>query len=378
MDVRFLDLGAAYQELKSELDDAVGRVLSSGRYLLGPETAKFEEEFSDYVGTRHCVALGSGLDALTIALRACGIGPGDSVIVPTNTFIATWLAATRIGGCLVPIEPSLPSPNIDLPSSNLNPDTARAVVAVDLYGIPCDVQALVAWASDTNLAVVEDAAQAHGATVRGRSTGSQGTAGCWSFYPSKNLGAMGDAGAITTNRQDVAEMARWLRNYGSRTRHDHQLLGYNSRMSEIDAAILRVKLRHLGAWNQRRADVAQRYLAWLEDFPLTLPSTPPDCVASWHLFVVQTPERDRLKEFLSNRGIETQIHYPVPPHRQGAYASQFQHQTFPVAERLAEQSLSLPIGPHLADGQVSFVAQSIREFFETKGHPHESFSISST
>ena len=364
--VPFLDLAKAYQELRPQLDKALLRVASSGQYLFGPETESFEREFADYIGTRYAVTVGSGLDALIIALRAYGIGVGDDVLVPTNTFVATWMAVSAVGARPIPVEPDPHTYNIDIKNLNrrLSKNT-RAIIPVHLYGRPCDMESVTKWAKDHSLPVIEDAAQSHGAWMQHplRKTGSLGQAGCWSFYPGKNMGAFGDAGAITTNDERIAERCRELRNYGSVVKYHHETMGVNSRISEMDAAVLRVKLRVLNEWNRRREAVAQQYLDLLSDVPLVLPELPESVKPSWHLFVVQTSERDGLRQFLREHEIDTQIHYPVPPLRQPVYAAQYSPNGCPIAEWLSQRILSLPIGPHMSEAQVRRVSDLVHRYY---------------
>ena len=334
----FLDLAAAAPELQEALGDTLTRVVASGRYILGAEVTAFEREFAATVGTGFAVGVASGTDAIDLALRASGVGPGDEVIVPSNTYIATWLATTRTGAAVVPVEP-------DAATMQLDPDRlegaitrrTRAVVAVHLYGQPAEMDAIGAIARSHGVAVVEDAAQAHGARYRGRPVGSLGDAAAWSFYPTKNLGALGDAGAVTTDDPALAERVRSLRNHGSVERDRHLERGLNSRLDEIQAAILRVKLPLLGRWNARRAAVAARYLEAIADGPLVPPSVPAWIEPAWHQFVVRTPARDRLRQHLRDAGIETLVHYPTPPHLQPAYADLgLGAGSLPIAERIRE------------------------------------------
>ena len=358
MKVPFLDLAAATRELRPGLDAAFARVLDRGWFVLGDELLAFEREFAAACGTRECVGVASGLDALHLLLRACGIGPGDEVLVPSNTFIATWLAVSQAGATPVPVEP-------DPATHNLTADgvkrawTARtkAVVPVHLYGQPCDVRALTEAARQRGGLALFDAAQAHGATFAGLPAGA-GCSSAWSFYPGKNLGALGDGGAITTDDAALAARLRLLRNYGSPVKYQHDVQGWNSRLDELQAALLREKLPLLAEWNLRRARVAARYLAELKG--VTLPAVATGAVPSWHLFVIRSPRRDELRAFLAARGIETQIHYPSPPHLQPAYAGPLLK--LPVAEQLAREVLSMPMGPHLSDEQAGAVIAAINEF----------------
>lgn len=345
MKIPFLDLRAAYLELKDEIDAAVARVLDSGWYILGEEVEAFEAEYAAFCEATHCVGVGNGLDALTLALRALGIGAGDEVIVPSNTYIATWLAVSAVGATPVPVEPNEATYNIDPGriEAAITPRT-KAILPVHLYGQPADMDPILAIADKHGLAVVEDAAQAHGARYKGRRIGAHGDIVCWSFYPGKNLGAMGDGGAITTNRADLAERVRMLRNYGSREKYVNEVRGVNSRLDPIQAAVLRVKLKHLDEWNGRRARLAGQYSEALADVGLTLPHVPDWAEPAWHLYVVRCKERDALQARLADAGIGTLIHYPIPPHMQEAYVDAgFGEGNFPLARQLAEEVLSLPM-----------------------------------
>ena len=372
--VPFLDLRAPYLELKDEIDAAMLSVADSGWFLLGDALKAFEEEFARYAGAKHCVGVANGLDALHLSLRAMGIGEGDEVIVPSNTYIATWLAVTQVGATPVPVEPVLETYNID-PSaieSAITPRT-RAILPVHLYGLPADMDPIREIAKRHGLLVLDDAAQAQGASDRGRRVGALADATAWSFYPGKNLGAFGDAGAVTTNDDGIADRLRVLRNYGSRVKYVNEVRGFNSRLDDIQAAVLRVKLRHLDEWNARRRRLASRYNEAFADLGLALPVESGDDKSCWHLYVVRTQERDELKRALASRGIECLIHYPIPPHRQQAYAALgFASGAFPIANRIHDEVLSLPIGPHLTDADQDRVIDAVRA--ETRrafpGRPH--------
>jgi dTDP-4-amino-4,6-dideoxygalactose transaminase len=349
--IPFLDLKATYTELQEDLDAAYRRVMASGWYLLGAELEAFEAEFAAYCGTRHCVGVANGLEALHLVLQAWGIGPGDEVIVPSNTYIATWLAISHCGAHPVPVEPVPATANLDPArlEAAITPRT-RAILPVHLYGQPADMDPIDAIARRHGLKVLEDAAQAHGAGYRGRKAGQLGDAAGFSFYPGKNLGAFGDGGAVTTDDADLATRVRLLRNYGSRVKYVNEAAGYNSRLDELQAAFLRVKLRHLDDWNARRAAVAAWYLAELPRLApdLVLPAVIPAAHPCWHLFVVRSAEREALQARLATGGVQTLIHYPIPPHLQQAYAGTGHARgSFPLAERLAREVLSLPMGPHL-------------------------------
>ncbi len=362
--IPFLDLGATYRELKDELDAAYQRVMASGWYILGEEVEAFEREFAAYCGVEHCVGVANGLDALELIVRAYGIGPGDEVIVPSNTYIATWLAVSHAGATPVPIEPVERTYNMD-PDNIEQAITARtkAIMPVHLYGQAADMDPINAIAAHHSLKVIEDAAQAHGARYKGRRAGSLADAAGWSFYPSKNLGAYGDAGAITTNDAALADRVRLLRNYGSRIKYHNEVPGFNSRIDPLQATFLRVRLNHLDAWNARRAEQAALYLSGLQETDLLLPIVPDEMSPIWHVFVVRTRDRELLQTRLREKGIGTLVHYPLPPHLQPAYQHfGFPEGTFPISERIHREVLSLPIGPHLTLGQVSQVVDVVNEY----------------
>lgn len=360
--VSFLDLGATYRELKIDIDVAVARVLGSGWYLLGAELEAFEMEYAAYTGVRYCIGVANGLEALHLSLRAMDIGPGDEVLVPSNTYIATWLAVSQVGATPVPVEPDERTYNMD-PQRIEDAITSRtrAILPVHLYGQPADMAPILACAEKHGLKVLADGAQAHGARYRGAAIGGLGDATAWSFYPGKNLGAYGDAGAVTTDDPALAERIRVLRNYGSRVKYVNDVQGYNSRLDEMQAAILRVKLRHMDTWNARRVHLAATYEAALSESALILPSVPPEMEPVWHLYVVRHPQRDALQSELQARGIQTLIHYPIPPHRQQAYASlDIKTECLPIANRIADEVLSLPIGPHLSVEEQAAVVEAVR------------------
>lgn len=367
MKVPFLDLGAAHGEIREELENTYHRVMASARFVLGEELERFESEFGAYCGAGHCVGVGSGLDALHLALRACGVSPGDEVIVPSQTFIATWLAVSCCGATPVPVEPDPRTSTLD-PSRIEEAVTPRtvAIVPVHLYGRVAEMDPIWEVARRRGLAVVEDAAQAHGARYRGRRAGALADAAAFSFYPGKNLGALGDGGAVVTDDPAIAERVRLLRNYGSRVKYEHEVAGVNSRLDDLQAGFLRVKLRHLEDWNARRSRVAHRYLqAWSEREDLFLPPGPDPDEPAWHLFVIRHPRREALRAHLEAQGVSTLIHYPVPPHRSGAYQGRTEHGgELAVAEELSRTVLSLPIGPHLSYDQAGAVIEAIESFPE--------------
>lgn len=364
MKVPFLDLNAPYKELKQELDSAYQRVMESGWFILGAEVEAFEHEFAAYCGAKHCVGVGNGLEALHLILRAYGIGEGDEVIVPSNTYIATWLAVSYAGAKPVPVEPLEHSYNLDPEKveAAITPRT-RAILPVHLYGLLADIDPLMALAEKYDLKVIEDSAQAQGAHYKGRMSGNLGHISGFSFYPGKNLGALGDAGAVVTNDDKLAEQVRILRNYGSKVKYYNDQKGYNSRLDEMQAAFLRVKLRHLDEWNMRRMKIASAYLDSLASTGLILPSILDSTEPIWHIFPIRYEKRDDLQKYLKNKGVDTLIHYPVPPHLSGAYADlNMPKGTFPIAEKIASSELSLPMGPHLTLDDAEYVTTIIRDY----------------
>jgi dTDP-4-amino-4,6-dideoxygalactose transaminase len=362
--VPFLELGQTYLEIKDELDAAYQRVMNSGWYILGEEVRAFEQEFAAYCGTKHCVGVGNGLEALQLILRAYGVGPGDEVVVPANTYIATWLAVSNAGAIVVPVEPDQGTYNINPGSleAAITPRT-KAILPVHLYGQPADMGPINDIARTHGLKVIEDAAQAHGGRYRDRRVGSLGDAAGWSFYPTKNLGAYGDAGAVTTDDTELADTVRLLRNYGSKKKDYNEEKGINSRLDELQAALLRVRLRHLDEWNGRRARIAAKYLEELKKTGLHLPAVCAGADPVWHLFVVRSKHRDEIQTYLKSRGVNTLVHYPVPPHLQNAYPElAFRAGALPVTEAIHREVLSLPMGPHLSDIGVLRVIEGVRAF----------------
>ncbi len=363
-EVPFLELGQTYLEIKDELDAAYQRVMNSGWYILGEEVAAFEREFAAYCGTKHCVGVGNGLEALQLILRAYGIGSGDEVIVPANTYIATWLAVSNSGATVVPVEPEERTFNLD-PRRIETAITSRtrAVLPVHLYGQAAEMDAIKDVARKNGLKVIEDAAQAHGARYGNRRVGSLGDAAGWSFYPTKNLGAYGDAGAVTTDDDELAQRVRLLRNYGSRSKYYNEERGINSRLDELQAALLRVRLKHLDEWNSRRVRIAETYLNELEGARLLLPLVAEGAAPVWHLFVVRSKMRDELQRQLNGLGVNTLVHYPVPPHLQEAYKDLGTPPgSFPLTEAIHSEVLSLPIGPHLSESDQARVVQAVKTF----------------
>lgn len=364
--IPYLDLKAVNAEIQSELDRAYAQVMASGWFILGKAVEVFESAFADYVGVRHCVGVGNGLEALHLILRAYGIGVGDEVIVPSNTYIATWLAVTYAGATPIPVEPDPQSYNLD-PNrieSALTENT-RAIMPVHLYGQSADMSPLMAIASRHDLLVFEDAAQAHGAAYQGRKCGGLGHAAGFSFYPGKNLGALGDAGAVTTDDDALAEKVRSLRNYGSTKKYYNEVLGFNSRLDELQAAFLSVKLPYLDGWNDHRRGIAEVYTSAFSQIPeLTVPQTPDPASHVWHIYPLRCSNRDGLQAHLERAGIGTLIHYPIPPHLSEAYASLgYTQGDFPLAEAIAQTELSLPISPVMTMEEAESVVGAVLDFF---------------
>lgn len=365
MSIPFLDLQAINQQHKQALTEAFERTLNSGWYVLGNEVKAFEDEFAIFSGVKHCIGVGNGLDALQLILAAYGVGAGDEVLVPSNTYIATWLAASYVGAVPVPVEPDPVTCNIDPErvEAAITPRT-RAIMVVHLYGQSADMDPLLAICRKHNLRLIEDAAQAHGALYNGRRVGGLGDAAGFSFYPGKNLGALGDGGAVTTNDDSLADKIRVLRNYGSRIKYQNEIKGMNSRLDELQAALLRVKLASLDAQNARRREIATAYLFGLNGVDgFVLPHVPEWAESVWHLFVIRHPQRDALQAWLQSHGVGTMIHYPIPPHLQGAYAELgYVVGDLPVAERIHAEVLSLPMDPSMSDISVAKVIACCRSF----------------
>ncbi|QDO96035.1 DegT/DnrJ/EryC1/StrS family aminotransferase [Ferrovibrio terrae] len=364
MNVPFFDIGLTHAAIAGELDAAWRATLDGRQFILGERVAAFESEFAAYCAAGHGIGVANGLDALTLILEGLSIGAGDEVLVPAHTFIATWLGVTRTGARPVAIDCLASTGNVDpaLVRAAIT-DRTKALIAVHLYGVPADMAPLQALAAQHNFHLIEDAAQAHGASYRGHKVGSLGTAAGFSFYPTKNLGALGDGGAVVTHDAALAKRIRLLRNYGSEKKYEHQIAGCNSRLDELQAAILSVKLRRLDDLNADRCRIAARYMRALSGLPgLDLPAVTEGSEPVWHLFPVRHAARDRLAEALTAAGVQTMVHYPVPPHLQPAYAALgYGAGQFPVAERIARTTLSLPVWPGLADAQIDHVCGVIRQ-----------------
>lgn len=362
MSVPFLDLRRQYESIQDELRPAIGRVMEKGWFILGEEVESFEREFAEYCGVKHCVAVGSGTEAIHLALVALGIGEGDEVITVANSFIATALGISYAGA--VPVFTEIRPDTCNMDFSRIEEKITkrtRAIVPVHLYGRPADMEEILAIGEKHGLRIIEDACQAHGARYKGRMVGSLGNAGCFSFYPGKNLGACGDGGALTTNDDLTAEKLRLLHNYGQKKKYEHLLKGFNSRLDEMQAAILRVKLKYLEKWNARRAKIAESYAELLRGADISIPSQ--DMNSIWHIYPARAKRRDGLRDYLKKKGIDTLIHYPVPIHLQEAYRELgYRKGDLPVTEQYADELLSLPIFPEMTDTEVEMVACRIREF----------------
>ena len=370
------DPKANYMARKTEIDAAIMRALESGWYILGKETEAFEREFARYIGAPHCIGVNRGTDALHLALRACGVGPGDSVVTVSHTAVAT-VAAIELAGAkpiLADVDPEAYTMDPASLSAAIRqygsgaresgPAGLKAVIAVHLYGHPADMPAILEIARRHNLNVIEDCAQSHGATLDGRMTGTWGDVAAFSFYPTKNLGALGDGGAVVTDRPELAEKVRLLREYGWRQRYISDIAGMNTRLDELQSAVLRVKLKYLDADNARRREIAQRYDDMLREAPIALPVVRPGCLHVYHQYVIRTPHRDHLRDFLKSRGIGALIHYPAAVHQQPAYRSAALAGSggLPATERICREILSLPMHAQLTDEQVLRVGQAVREW----------------
>lgn len=362
--IPFLDLKSINNKYQNEIDEAMLRVSKSGWYIMGEEVKKFEEEFANYCGVKHCIGVANGLDALTLILRAQDIGPGDEVIVPSNTYIASILAISENGAIPVLVEPDILTYNLDpkLIEEKITEKT-KAILVVHLYGLTAEMDEINRIASKYNLKVIEDAAQAHGNVYKDKLTGNLGHAAGFSFYPGKNLGALGDGGAITTNDDKLANKLFALRNYGSHEKYKNIYRGMNSRLDELQAAVLRVKLKYLDVDNQSRRNIANFYMENISNDKITLPSLENNksLAHTWHLFVIRTKERDKLQEYLIDNKIQSLIHYPIPPHKQLAY-KEWNKFSLPISEKIHSEILSLPISPVLTQEQQLQVVKVINAF----------------
>ena len=364
MKVPFVSFLPMEKELGADIRAAFDRVFTRSWYIGGAEDAEFEQAFAAYCHSKHCVGVGNGLDALMLPLKALGIGQDDEVIVPSNTYIATALAVTYVGAKPVFVEPDIRTFNIDPAriEEKISPRT-RAIMPVHLYGQSCDMDPIMEIAHKYNLAVVEDCAQAHGATYKGRVVGSFGDAAGFSFYPGKNLGALGDAGATVTNSDDMATKVRALGNYGSDYKYHHIYKGNNSRLDEMQAAFLAAKLRHLDRMNAARRKIASRYLAGIRNPQVVLPYVMPECEHVWHIFGIRVRRRAELEKFLNERGIGTNKHYPIPMHMQKCYEDLgIREGELPIAEEISRTELSLPMYYGMSDAEIDYVIDSVNAF----------------
>lgn len=364
MKIPFSDVTPIHEQMKSELENAFYRVLAKEWFIQGENCEAFEREYAEYCGSRFCVGCGNGLDALHLILRASGIGPGDEVIVPAQTFIATALSVTYSGATLVcaDIEPQYYSIDPEKLEKAITPKT-KAVIAVHLYGQVGRWEEIQEIAQRHHLLLIEDAAQAHGATYQGKKAGHLGDAAGFSFYPGKNLGALGDGGAICTDSEKLADMAGYLRNYGSREKYVHRYQGVNSRLDELQASFLRAKLCHLDQWQRERSRIAQRYLTEIQNPLIQLPAVNPKGSHAWHIFAIQTAQRQKLREWLEQQGIGCQAHYPTPIHLHQAYQELgYRPGDFPISEQAARQELSLPLFCGMTDEQVGYVIEKLNAF----------------
>lgn len=364
MKIPFVAFDAMHGEIQKEMDSAVLSVIHSNWYIRGQEGKKFEEKFADYCGTKYCIGCGNGLDALLLILKACGVTVGDEVIIPSNTFIATALAVTYAGATPILVEPRIDTYTID-PTRIEEKITSRtkAIIAVHLYGQAADMDEINDIAKRKGIFVIEDAAQAHGALYKGKKVGSLGDAAGFSFYPGKNLGALGDGGAVTTNDEGIADKVRVLGNYGSDYKYHHIYAGNNSRLDEIQAAALSVKLEYLDKWNKNRNHIAGRYLSEITNEKIILPTVACNRTHVWHVFAVRTAERDEFEKYLNDRGIGTTIHYPIPIHMQGAYKEwNMQEGNFPIVENISRTEISIPMYYGMKEEDIDFIISSINEY----------------
>lgn len=363
--IEFLDLKKINQTYRSQFCSELNDLVDSGWYILGEQVEKFEEEFASYCQVDYCVTVGNGLDALRLILLAYGVGPGDEVIVPSNTYIATWLAVSQTGAVPIPVEPSPNSYNFNCQGAiKAITNKTKAIIAVHLYGHPVEMALLQEFCNKNQIFLIEDAAQAHGATYKEVRVGGLGNSAAFSFYPGKNLGALGDGGAITTNDIYLADKVKELRNYGSKVKYVNNVKGFNSRLDELQAAFLRIKLRDLDRCNRRRSVIAEKYIdAFSQLEHITLPIVHKDCNSVWHLFTLQTHKRDALAIYMEGKGIKTMIHYPIPPHLQEAYSELgYSIGSFPISEKIHKEILSIPIGPTMGDEEVDYVVSSILDY----------------
>ncbi|UZE97557.1 DegT/DnrJ/EryC1/StrS family aminotransferase [Alkalimarinus alittae] len=365
MQVAFQNIAKLHNDCTRELKQAANQVIESGWYLLGKELESFETAYSSYLGSGHCAGVNSGLDALQILLKAAGVSPGDEVIVPSHTFIATWLAVIKVGATPVPVDPKPDTYNINpsLLSDALTSKT-KAILVVHLYGHPCEMNSISYFANQHNLLLLEDAAQAHGALYSGKPIGTFGSGAAWSFYPGKNLGALGDGGAVTSQSQALIDKVKKIRNYGVTQKYNAEIIGNNSRLDELQAALLRVKLKYLDQWNSQRSKLAKHYNECLGHLSnIQLPTTLPNTNPVWHQYVIRSNRRDQLKVYLEKQGIQTQIHYPIPVYKQKAVSNiNIKNLDLRLNDQLCNELLSLPISPEHSLDEVDYISECITQF----------------
>ncbi len=362
--IPFLDLKSSYLEIQDEINKSFKKVMNSGYYILGEETELFEKEYATFCESKYCIGVANGLEALSLSLIACGVKAGDEVIVPSNTYIATWLAVSNIGAIPIPVEPCIKTFNIDptLIKTKITKKT-KAIIPVHLYGQPADMTSIIKIAKENKIKIIEDGAQCHGAQIYNKKIGGHGDVVAWSFYPGKNLGAFGDAGAVTTNSKKIADKIRSLRNYGSKIKYFNDEKGFNSRLDPLQASFLRIKLAYLDNWNNRRKKIAKNYLDNINNDKIKLPYVEKCNSHVWHLFVIRTKARKKLQEKLDNIGIGTLIHYPIPPYNQKAYLdADLNDKDYPLASMLANEVLSIPIGPHLSNEDTEIIINALNNF----------------
>ena len=368
MQIPFHYFSREFNELKDEYIGALSLVGSRGKYILGEELKDFEKEFAKYCGAKHCIGVGNGLDALTLSLLASGISQGDEVIVPANTYIATFLAISRVGAQPVPVEPDPLTYCIDpVRIENSISDKTKAIMPVHLYGRPAEMDSIIEVSERFSLKIITDAAQAHGAKYKGRIIGGLGDAECFSFYPTKNLGAFGDGGAVVTNNDELAARIYILRNYGQEEKYVSVVRGFNSRLDELQAAFLRIKLKHLDEWNKKREKIARTYNDEFNEIPVILPDISKDVISNWYVYPIRVSERDNFIKYLTNHSISSIIHYPIPPHLQPAYFD-LGHAvgSFPITESISEEVVSLPIDPYMTMEERDYVIENVLNFYEQK------------
>jgi dTDP-4-amino-4,6-dideoxygalactose transaminase len=364
-EIPFLSLESQHSAIRREMMDAIEKVVDGNSFILGKELTAFENQYAAYHHVPYCVGVANGLDAIYLSLKALGLKNGDEVLVPSNAYIAAWLAVAMCGATIVPIEPDISTYNIDVAKMEAAiTKRTKCIIPVHLFGQACQMDELMALAKKYSLYVIEDNAQAHGAAYKMKKTGSFGHVNATSFYPTKNLGAMGDGGAVTTSEKRFYDQICALRNYGSSHKYSNEVVGVNSRLDEMQASILSVKLKYLDTWIAQRRSIAQMYLTELQGLGLILPSSAPGSTHVYHIFAVRTAQRDKLQEHLLSKGIHTLIHYPIPPHLQKAFSHLgYKKGDFPISEKLADSSLSLPIWPGLQKGQIEFICESVSGFF---------------